>query len=75
MPEIDWCQHHSEWTEGCKYCGPNPMLPAGKMIWTDTSQSSGQVRWYKPSTGGVNIIQVGKKVIYDPIVDEFGDLG
>lgn len=20
--EIDWCQHHTEWTEGCKYCGP-----------------------------------------------------
>lgn len=20
--EIDWCQHHSIWEEGCKYCGP-----------------------------------------------------
>lgn len=22
--EIDWCQHHTEWADGCKYCGPDP---------------------------------------------------
>lgn len=22
--EIDWCIHHQEWHDGCKYCGPKP---------------------------------------------------
>lgn len=22
--EIDWCTRHTEWEEGCKYCGPKP---------------------------------------------------